>query len=82
VHELKIDQTFVRAIADSPRNGAIVRSTIMLCHELGLKVVAEGAETSSDLDWLIGNDCDTVQGYVIARPMPADELQGWIAARA
>jgi EAL domain-containing protein (putative c-di-GMP-specific phosphodiesterase class I) len=54
----------------------------MLCHELGLKVVAEGAETSSDLDWLIGNDCDTVQGYVIARPMPADELQGWIAARA
>lgn len=82
VHELKIDQTFVRAIADSPRNGAIVRSTIMLCHELGLKVVAEGAETASDLDWLIGNDCDTVQGYVIARPMPADELQGWIAARA
>jgi diguanylate cyclase (GGDEF)-like protein len=82
VHELKIDQTFVRAISDSPKNGAIVRSTIMLCHELGLKVVAEGAETSDDLDWLIGNDCDTAQGYVIARPMPADELHGWITAYA
>lgn len=80
VHELKIDQTFVRSIADSPRNGAIVRSTIMLCHELGLTVVAEGAETADDLNWLIDHKCDTVQGYVIARPMRAEDLPAWIAA--
>jgi diguanylate cyclase (GGDEF)-like protein len=79
VHELKIDQTFVHAIADSPRNAAIVHSTIVLCHALGLKVVAEGTETSDDLDWLLSHECDIAQGYFIARPMPADELPLWIA---
>lgn len=82
VHELKIDQTFVRAVADTPKNAAIVRSTIVLCHALGLKVVAEGAETADDLAWLERNECDVVQGYVIARPMPAAELPGWIAAHS
>lgn len=80
VHELKIDQTFVRAVADSPKNAAIVRSTILLCHALGLTVVAEGAETAEDLAWLSGNDCDIAQGYGIARPMPVDDLQDWINA--
>jgi len=80
VHELKIDQTFVRAVADSPKNAAIVRSTILLCHALGLTVVAEGAETAEDLAWLSSNDCDIAQGYGIARPMPVEELQHWINA--
>lgn len=79
VHELKIDQTFVRSVADSPKNAAIVRSTIVLCHALGLTIVAEGAETIDDLAWLAGNDCDIAQGYGIARPMPADDLPNWIA---
>lgn len=52
VQELKIDQTFITSVADSPGNAAIVRSTIVLCHALGLKVVAEGAETASDIGWL------------------------------
>lgn len=80
VHELKIDQTFIRAVADSPKNAAIVRSTIALCHALGLMVVAEGAETPGDLAWLADNECDIAQGYSIARPMPADDLPGWIVA--
>lgn len=80
VHELKIDQTFIRSVADSPKNAAIVRSTIALCHALGLTVVAEGAETPGDLAWLAGNACDIAQGYGIARPMPAGDLPGWIAA--
>lgn len=80
VHELKIDQAFIRSVADSPKNAAIVRSTIALCHALGLTVVAEGAETSGDLAWLAVNECDIAQGYGIARPMPADELPDWIAA--
>jgi diguanylate cyclase (GGDEF)-like protein len=80
VHELKIDQTFVTSVADSPKNGAIVHSTIVLCHALGLKVVAEGAETPGDLSWLESNECDVAQGYGIARPMPTDELPGWISA--
>jgi EAL domain-containing protein (putative c-di-GMP-specific phosphodiesterase class I) len=80
VHELKIDRTFVDAVADSPKNAAIVQSTIALCHALGLSVVAEGVETLAELDWLVGNSCDTAQGYFIARPMPADELPNWIAS--
>jgi diguanylate cyclase (GGDEF)-like protein len=80
VHELKIDQSFVTAVADSPKNAAIVRSTILLSHALGLTVTAEGAETPADLSWLALNGCDVAQGYGIARPMPADALPGWIAA--
>ncbi len=80
VHELKIDQAFITAVAGSPRNAAIARSTIVLCHALGLSVVAEGVESASDIDWLKENGCDTAQGYYLSRPMPAHELAAWIAA--
>ncbi|BEV71634.1 MULTISPECIES: bifunctional diguanylate cyclase/phosphodiesterase [unclassified Paludibacterium] len=77
VHELKIDRVFVDAIDATPKNAAIVRSTILLCHELGLSVVAEGAETPQELAWLRENDCDLVQGYVLARPMPLEQFLLW-----
>jgi EAL domain-containing protein (putative c-di-GMP-specific phosphodiesterase class I) len=80
VNELKLDRSFIRSIADSPRNSAIVDSTIMLSHALGLTVVAEGVETPAELDWLIAHGCDVVQGYGIARPMPAQQLPDWIAS--
>jgi len=82
VHELKIDQSFVTAVGQSPKNAAIVRSTILLSHELGLTVTAEGAETDADLAWLSANGCDVAQGYGIARPMPADALASWVAGYA
>jgi diguanylate cyclase (GGDEF)-like protein len=80
VNELKLDRSFITSIADSPRNSAIVESTIMLSHALGLTVVAEGVETPAELDWLIAHGCDVVQGYCIARPMPAQQLPDWIAS--
>lgn len=80
VHELKIDQTFIRSVAVSPKNAAIVHSTIVLGHALGLTIVAEGAETAADLAWLTSHDCDVAQGYGIARPMPAAGLAQWLAA--
>ena len=80
VHELKIDQSFVTSVADSRKNAAIVHSTIVLSHELGLTVTAEGAETPDDLAWLARHGCDLAQGYGIARPMPSQDLPGWIAA--
>ncbi len=80
VNELKIDQSFVTSVADSRKNAAIVRSTIVLSHELGLTVTAEGAETASDLTWLERNGCDVAQGYGIARPMPAPALPAWIGS--
>ena len=80
VNELKIDQSFVTSVADSRKNAAIVHSTIVLSHELGLTVTAEGAETASDLAWLERNGCDVAQGYGIARPMAARALPAWISA--
>jgi diguanylate cyclase (GGDEF)-like protein len=80
VNELKLDRSFITSITDSPRNSAIVESTIMLSHALGLTVVAEGVETQAELGWLIAHGCDVVQGYCIARPMPAQQLPDWIAS--
>jgi diguanylate cyclase (GGDEF)-like protein len=77
VNELKLDRSFITAIADSPRNAAIVQSTIMLSHALGLSVVAEGVETEEELDWLRAHGCDVGQGYRIARPLMAAELPAY-----
>lgn len=80
VNELKIDREFVTAVSSLPKNAAIVRSTILLCHELGLDVVAEGAETDEELAWLKGHHCDVVQGYGIAKPMSLEEFLPWASA--
>ncbi len=80
VNELKIDREFVTSVSELPKNAAIVRSTILLCHELGLSVVAEGAETAAELDWLQHNHCDVVQGYGIAKPMPLADFLPWVSA--
>jgi diguanylate cyclase (GGDEF)-like protein len=80
VNELKLDRSFITHIAQSPKNAAIVNSTIMLSHALGLSVVAEGVETADELAWLVAHGCDIAQGYFVARPMPAQQLAGWVAA--
>jgi len=80
VDELKLDRSFISGVGESPRNAAIVASTIMLSHALGLSVVAEGVESESEQHWLAEHGCDVVQGYGIARPMPAQELPAWVAA--
>ncbi len=77
VNELKIDRAFVTDVDHTPKNAAIVRSTLLLCRELGLSVVAEGAETAEELAWLTSNHCDLVQGYVVAKPMPLEEFLSW-----
>jgi diguanylate cyclase (GGDEF)-like protein len=78
VHELKIDRVFVADADTLPKNAAIVRSTVLLCRELGLKVVAEGAEREGEIAWLAGNGCDMVQGYGVARPMPGEDFVAWV----
>jgi EAL domain-containing protein (putative c-di-GMP-specific phosphodiesterase class I) len=72
--ELKIDKSFVATIADQPRNAIMVRSTIAMAHELGLKVVAEGVEDEACLAQLREMGCDLAQGWLIARPMPAADM--------
>lgn len=72
--ELKIDKSFVLGMADSKRDALLIRSTIDLAHGLGLKVTAEGVETAEALALLAGMGCDCAQGFLIARPMPLNEL--------
>jgi EAL domain-containing protein (putative c-di-GMP-specific phosphodiesterase class I)/CHASE2 domain-containing sensor protein len=79
--ELKIDKSFVQTIGSEPRNAIMVRSTIALAHELGMKVVAEGIEDEECLRLLSEMGCDTAQGYLIGRPMTADAIADFLAER-
>ena len=72
--EIKIDQSFVKAMLDNRSDLVMVQSTITLAHSLGRKVVAEGVEHQNVLDALIDMGCDVAQGYVIGRPMSIDSL--------
>jgi diguanylate cyclase (GGDEF)-like protein len=78
VHELKIDRSFVATMTDDPDLQTIVRSTIDLGHNLGLKVVAEGVEDAAGLQRLKDLGCDQAQGYFVSRPLPAEELALWL----
>lgn len=78
VDELKIDQSFVKHMETDLDDAKIVRSTIDLAHNLGLNVVAEGVETAKAWKLLAGLKCDEIQGYFVAKPMPAEALVGWL----
>jgi EAL domain-containing protein (putative c-di-GMP-specific phosphodiesterase class I) len=60
-------------VATSSDDAAIVRSIIALGHALGLRVVAEGVETDAQMKFLESSECDEVQGFLLGRPVPADE---------
>jgi EAL domain-containing protein (putative c-di-GMP-specific phosphodiesterase class I) len=79
--ELKIDKSFVQTIADDRRNAIMVRSTIAMAHELGMKVVAEGIEDAECLRLLGEMQCDTAQGFYIARPLSVDALSAFLKDR-
>lgn len=78
--EVKVDRSFVTSLRSDENNAVIVRSTIELGHGLGLSVVAEGVEDAATFRTLTALGCDLVQGYFVARPMPADALAGWLTA--
>ena len=79
VDELKIDKSFVIHLSeDTIDDCVIVRSTIDLGHNMGLKVVAEGLENADGLGILKRFGCDMAQGYFISRPMPAQQLLAWL----
>ncbi|AJP50744.1 putative bifunctional diguanylate cyclase/phosphodiesterase [Pseudomonas simiae] len=78
VQELKIDQSFVRNLDSTSGDGVIVRSTIEMSHNLGLKVVAEGVEFAPSLKLLKQWNCDTAQGYLISRPLNAMAFEMWM----
>ena len=75
---LKIDQSFVARLPDDTRDQTIVRAVIQLAHGLGMEVVAEGVETPDSLAWLRQAGCDTAQGFLFAKPMPAAAFVGFV----
>ena len=77
VDRLKIDQSFVRTMLASQANMMIVESIIGLAKNLKMRVIAEGVETREELQALRERQCDELQGYYYARPMPADEFYIW-----
>ncbi len=81
VDEIKIDKSFVTRMDRDENDAVIVRATIDLAHNLGLKVVAEGVESTDVWDLLEMLGCDTAQGYFIRRPQSPRELADWICSR-
>lgn len=78
VDELKIDKSFVANMVKDENDLVIVRSTIDLGHNLGLRVVAEGVEDQATWDKLAALGCDIAQGYYLGRPMPAADFLRWL----
>lgn len=78
---LKIDQAFVRDIATDPEDRAIIQAIISLAHALNLEAVAEGVETAEQENFLLQKDCHIMQGYLLGRPVPAEEFAMLIRER-
>jgi diguanylate cyclase (GGDEF)-like protein len=77
--EVKVDRSFVLGMASDPDDAAVVTSIIDLARALGLRVVAEGVEDDQTRRMLLASGCEVAQGWFYARPMPADDLVGWLA---
>lgn len=73
-HSLKADRSFISDIPNDSNDMAITSAIIAMAHSLKLKVVAEGVETTKQLEFLLSNNCDEVQGFLFSRPVPAQEM--------
>ena len=81
---IKIDQSFMRKITgtSSGQDTAIVRSLIVMAHNLGLEVIAEGVETAEQLAFLKAEKCEEAQGFLYAKPLPAEEFENFLRSNA
>lgn len=79
LYELKIDKRFIDDTPRDARDTAIVQAILAMARHLGLRVVAEGVETQEQADFLVAHDCDGLQGYLYARPMPLEDFLAWLA---
>ena len=80
--ELKIDRSFVRKAADNPQSKTILAACIEMARKLEMLTVAEGVETEDDLNLVRELGCDSVQGWLIAKPMPLNRLIQWLQKKA
>jgi EAL domain-containing protein (putative c-di-GMP-specific phosphodiesterase class I) len=79
VDALKIDRSFINAIADSPESGALIHTLVQLGKALGLETLAEGIEDRDQVDHLQREDCDSGQGFLFARPLEPHDLGEFLA---
>jgi diguanylate cyclase (GGDEF)-like protein/PAS domain S-box-containing protein len=77
---LKIDRAFVKDIETDPDDAGICDVTVLLAHKLGRETIAEGVETTGQLKFLLSIGCEKIQGYLISKPLPADEAESFIRA--
>jgi diguanylate cyclase (GGDEF)-like protein len=75
---IKIDRSFVAKITRDAQDAAIVRSLIAMAHNLDLEVIAEGVETSQQADFLLNEKCEEAQGFLYAKPLPAEEFVAYL----
>ena len=75
---LKLDMGFVRKIESSEKTREIIKSIIGMAHRIGAKIVAEGAETDQQVEFLKENDCDYIQGYYFSKPLPQKEFEAYV----
>jgi EAL domain-containing protein (putative c-di-GMP-specific phosphodiesterase class I)/FixJ family two-component response regulator len=78
--ELKIDKSFVQEMTANVRDRIMIQKTIEMGHDLAMHVIAEGVETEEQLDLLRSYGCDSAQGFLFSRPVPAEELVNWLNA--
>jgi EAL domain-containing protein (putative c-di-GMP-specific phosphodiesterase class I) len=79
VDTLKVDRSFVQSIADTPNMMTLVSTIVSLARAFGMKTVAEGVETTEQLQLLRRIKCDQAQGFLMSRPIPAADVPGVIA---
>ncbi|ESP94990.1 putative bifunctional diguanylate cyclase/phosphodiesterase [Pseudoalteromonas luteoviolacea] len=77
LHTLKIDRSFIVDLPDDEEAALVCKSIIGLAKNLGLILIAEGVETQQQNDFLAAENCDVIQGYYFAKPMPVDEFVNW-----
>lgn len=81
IDTLKIDQAFVRDVKVDHEDAALVKAIISMAHGLGMDVIAEGVEMQEQLDFLGAHACDTIQGFLFSRPLPATEMEEMMAKK-
>jgi len=81
IESVKIDRSFIGDIASDPDDAAIVAAVIAMAHNLRLRVVAEGVETLEQVRFLRDRNCDEIQGYLISRPIAAEQVRAFVLSR-
>jgi EAL domain-containing protein (putative c-di-GMP-specific phosphodiesterase class I) len=78
IRTLKIDRSFIRDLPHDLSDSQLVETIILMAHNLGISVVAEGVETEEQLEWLKHCGCEQIQGYFYSKPLPRDDFLTYV----